>query len=110
MAALAGVAHCHPHNAYIGLQNSLQQEWAFVQRVIPGIGMAFQAVEYELRGTFLLDLFQGLRYGIPRRGITGMPVKQSRIDLPDPTQTAGGKWTASYVITGHLVTALHGTA
>ena len=28
---LSGVAHNHPQSAYTGLQNSLQQEWGFVQ-------------------------------------------------------------------------------
>ena len=30
------------------------------------------------------------------------------MDLPDPSQTAREIWTASYVITGHLVAALRG--
>ena len=37
---LAGVSRKHPQSAYAGLQKSLQQEWAFVQRVILGIGDA----------------------------------------------------------------------
>ena len=32
---LAGVDRKHPQFAYAGLQKSLQQEWAFVQRVTP---------------------------------------------------------------------------
>ena len=42
--------------------------------------------------------------------ITGLPVKQDGIALPEPTQTKGANLTASYVITGHLVAAFHGTA
>ena len=41
---LAGVAHKQPQSAYAGLQKSLQQEWAFVQRVNPGVGAAFGPV------------------------------------------------------------------
>ena len=33
---LTRVAPKHPQSAYAGLQKSLQQEWAFVQRVAPG--------------------------------------------------------------------------
>ena len=47
---------------------------------------------------------------IPGRAITGLTVKQSGIALSDPTWTVGGNWTASCVIPGHLVAALHGTA
>ena len=36
VSVLAEVAHKHPQSAYAGLQKSLQQEWAFVQRVTPG--------------------------------------------------------------------------
>ena len=48
VATLEGVAHWHLQTAYVGLQKSLQQEWAFVQHITPGIGMEFQAVEDEL--------------------------------------------------------------
>ena len=72
---MSGVAHRHLQMAYTGLQKSLQQEWAFVQRVTPGIGMAFQTVKYEMRDTFLLTLFQGAMSHIPRRAITVIPVK-----------------------------------
>ena len=35
-------------------------------------------------------------------------MKQAGLALPDLTQTAPENWTASYVITGHLVAALRG--
>ena len=35
------VARKHPQSAYAGLQKSLQQEWAFMQQVTPGIGDEF---------------------------------------------------------------------
>ena len=110
VATLSGVAHRHLQTAYAGLQNSLQQEWAFVQHVTQDIGMAFQEVEDALQDIFLLALFQGSTTHIPRRVITGLPVKQAGISLLHPTQTAGGNWTASCGITGHLVAVLRGTA
>ena len=48
-----GVARKHPQPAYSGLQKSLQQEWAFVQQVTPGIGDAFSPLEQALRETFI---------------------------------------------------------
>ena len=80
-----------------------------MQRVAPDIGMAFQGVEDALQDIFLPDLFQGATSQIPRRVITGLTVKQAGIALPDPTWTAGVNWTASCMITGHLVAALRGT-
>ena len=78
-----------------------------MQRVTPDIGTAFQPVEDELRKAFLLELFKGDTTQIPRRAFTSLPVKQSGIALPDPTQTAGANWPSSYVITGNLSAALH---
>ena len=54
---LAGVALKHPQSAYAGLQKSLQQEWAFVQRVSPGVGAALGPVEDALQEVFVPDLF-----------------------------------------------------
>ena len=58
---LAGVSHKHPQSAYAGLQKSLQQDWAFVQRVTPGVGDTFGPVEEALREIFVPALFEGLR-------------------------------------------------
>ena len=51
-------------------------------------------------------LFEGLREGVPERGVTRLPVKQAGLALPDPSQTAPENCMASCVITGHLVAAL----
>ena len=70
-----------------------------MQRVTLDIGMTFEPVEDELRDTLLPDLFQGDTYQIPGRVVTGLPVNQAGIDLPNPTQTAGDNWMASCIIT-----------
>ena len=79
-----------------------------MQRVNPGVGDAFGPVEAALKETFMPALFQGLWEGVPERGVTRLPVKQAGLALPDPSQTDPEYWTASYVITGHLVAALRG--
>ena len=89
VANLAGVECFHPQTAYMGMQKSLQQKGYFVQHVTPEIGMTFQAVEDELRYTFLPDLFPGATSQIPWRAITGIPVKQAKITLPNPTWNTG---------------------
>ena len=108
VGTLAGVSCKQPQSAYTRLQKLLQQEWAFVQRVTPGIGYAFRPVEKVLQDTFLPDLFEGLGEGAPERGVTRMPVKQARLTLPDPKLTASVNWIASCVIKGHLVAMLMG--
>ena len=108
VAILAGVARNHPQSAYAGLEKSLQQEWEFVQRVTPGVGDSFGPVEKALKETFVPALFEGLREGMPKRGVTRLPVKQAGLALPDLYQTASENWTASCVITEHLVASLRG--
>ena len=53
-----------------------------MQHVTPGIGPAFQPVEDELCDAFLPAYFKGGTYHIPRRLVTGLPVKQAWIALP----------------------------
>ena len=108
VSILAGVSHKHPQSAYAGLQKSLQQEWAFVQRVTPGVGEALVPVEEALQEIFVPALFRGLSEGLLKRNNTRLPMNQVGLDLPDPVQTPPENWTASFVITGHLVTALRG--
>ena len=79
-----------------------------MQRVKLGFGEAFGLVEAALKEIFMPALFHGLREGVPERGVTHLTVKQAELSLPDPSQKASENWTASCVITGHLVTALRG--
>ena len=72
--------------------------------------MAFQVVEDTLQGILRPALFQGGTAHIPGRAITGLPVKQAGIALPEPTRIMGANWTATCLITSHLVVALRGAA
>ena len=67
-------------------------------------------MEDTLREVFLSALFKGATSYVSVRVVTGFPVKQAGIGLPNPTQTVGSNWTSSCVITGNLVAALHRTA
>ena len=107
---MAGVVGKHPKTAYTGLHKSLQKKWDFVQRVTSNIGTEFQPIEDVLRKDFLLYLFKGSTYQIPRRAVNGIPFNQAGISLTYPTETDRAKCTASCVFIGHLVPALHGTA
>ena len=76
----------------------LTQEW----------GEAFGLVEEALREIFVPALFEDLREGVPECDNTRLPVKQAGLALSDPIQTSPENWTASCVITGHLVVTLRG--
>ena len=105
---LTGVSRKHLQSAYSGLQKPLQQEWEFLQRVTPGVCDAFGLVHKALMETFLPDLFYGLVQGAPERGVPHLAVKQAGLAITDLTLTAPENWTASCVITVHLVVALRG--
>ena len=105
---LAGVACKHPQSAYVGLQKALQQEWAFVQRVTPGIGDAFGPVEEEIKTPFIPEIFRGVGDRAPGREITRLPVKQAGLALLDSTRKAADNLQASCDVTEHLVSALRG--
>ena len=79
-----------------------------MQRVTLGVGGAFGPVEVALQEIFVLAFYQGLLEGVPERGIICLPVKQTGLPMSEPTQTDSENWTASCVITGHLVSALRG--
>ena len=68
IATLAGVSLKHPQSAYAGLQKSLQQDWALVQRVTPGVGVAFAPVKEALREVFLQGSIPGTNGGTPDEG------------------------------------------
>ena len=105
---MAGVARKHLQSAYAGLQKSLQQEWAFVQKVTPGIEDDFGPVEENIATAFLPALFMGVGDRSPGRAITRLPVKQAGLAIPYPMCMAPDTWQLSCVTTGHLVSALRG--
>ena len=55
---LSGVSHRHLYTAYDGLQKSIHQDWAFVQRVAPNVRDTFGPVEDALQDYFLTAFFR----------------------------------------------------
>ena len=51
-----------------------------MQRVTPGVGESFGPVEEALKETFIPEFFEGLREGVPERGVTRLPVRQAGLD------------------------------
>ena len=47
---LAKIARRHPQSAYAGLEMSLQLEWQYLQRTVPGVGTLMGPIEEALRG------------------------------------------------------------
>ena len=45
---LAKIARQHPQSAYVGLGMSLQSEWKYLQRTVPGVGTLMGPIEETL--------------------------------------------------------------
>lgn len=73
---------------------SLQQEWQYLQRVVPGCGAAFQPIEDAIRDVFIPALLQGLP-DETQRELTSLSVRHAGLGLPDPTSTAQGNYATS---------------
>jgi hypothetical protein len=92
--SLAQVAHRYPQTAYTGLAMSLQQEWQYLQRVVPDCGSAFQPIEDAIRDVFLPALLQG-NSTETQRELTSLAVRHAGLGIPDPTSTATANYDTS---------------
>ena len=80
VAILSGVTQKLPQSAYAGLQKSLQQEWAFMQRVTPGVSNSFGPVEKAMKETIVPSELEVLQKGVMEQGVTRLP--SNRRDWP----------------------------
>ncbi len=106
---LAKVAVRYPQSAYAGLQKSLQQEWQFLQRVVPSIGEKFEGVEKAISDDFLPALFNDKIHESDKRWeLAGLPVKHTGLALPNPTTSTESNYEASTLVCSHIVAAFRG--
>ena len=84
---LSRFARHFPQTAYAGLTKSLQPEWQYLQRVLPGGADVFKPVEEALATAFLPALFQEPDHGVDR-GLLALTTRCAGLGIPDPTRTA----------------------
>ena len=72
---LAKISQRHPQSAYVGLGMSLQLEWQYLQRTVPGVGTLMGPIEEALREKFFPTLFRGEEIDADFRKILGHGVK-----------------------------------
>ena len=105
---LALVARRFPQTAYAGLTKSLQNEWTYLQRVVPGADAAMAPLEDAITRTFLPALFQEqpedrlheLRVQI------SLAVKAAGLGIHHPVHCGGTNHATSLEVTGGLVRSL----
>ena len=59
VTALAKIAQRHPQSAYAHLGMSLQSEWQYLQRTVPGVGTLMGLIEEALKVKIFHSLFGG---------------------------------------------------
>jgi hypothetical protein len=99
------MARRYPQTAYAGLAKSLQQEWQYLQRVVPNCGAVFEPVKEAIRLVFLPALLQATGAECQHK-LTTVSVGKAGLGLPDPTQLAPGCFAATEACTGLLVRSL----
>ena len=70
------------------MTKSLQQEWQYLQRVVPDMGPAFQPLEEALCEVFLPALLQEEPPGTLLDSFCDLPVRLAGIGIPNPILTA----------------------
>ena len=110
---LAAVASRFPQTAYAGMASSLQAEWQYVCRVVPGIAAELAPVETAIRSNFLPSLFGGstpMAIDDDFRRLLGHSVKMGGIGIRDPTKVADRLFAASMEATASLAENLAANA
>jgi hypothetical protein len=81
---LPTVAGPYPQSAYAGMQNYVQEEWTFVQRVVWDVGNKFGAIGEAMHRSFLPFL---LKETLPDNDqlhrLAALPMKSTRLALTD---------------------------
>ena len=87
---------------------SLQTEWTYLQRVVPGIEDAMAPLEQAIQKFFLPALFEESEANLTAlRPLLGLGVgKAGLAGVPDPGVTAKANLLASQTITGSLTELL----
>ena len=105
--ALARVARRFPQTAYAGLVQSLQGEWQYLQRVVPGTSEAFAPLEAAISEVFLPALLEEPSENlVPMRKLLALSSRQAGLGVPNPQETAIASYQASVKSTGDLATSL----
>ena len=105
---LSKIAKRYPQSAYAGLGMSLQLEWKYLQRTVPGVGSLIDPIEYALIVAFLPELFGGEEVISDLIEILGHSVIHRGLGIPDPLLTEERAYNTSKAASEVLVVSLLG--
>ena len=105
---LAKIARRHPQLAYVRLGMSLQSEWKYLQRTVPGVGTIMGPIEEALGEKTPPSLFGGEEIDAVFRKILGHGVKHGGLGIPDPRLSADRAYNNYKAASRELVDSLLG--
>ena len=105
---LSKISQRHPQSAYAGLGISLQLEWQYLQRTVPGVDTLMGPIEEDLREKISPSLFGGEEIDAEFRKILGHGVKHGGLGIPDPRQSAECAYNTSKAASRELIDSLLG--
>ena len=85
---LAKIARRHSQSAYAGLGISLQSEWQYLKRTVPGVGTLMGPIEEALKENPPPSLFRGEEIDTDFQKMLGHSIKHGGLGIPDPQQSA----------------------
>jgi hypothetical protein len=104
---LAKIAKQYPQTAYSGMARSLQMEWQYTLRVIPGVAALFQPLAQVIAEEYLPALLEesgafpeGLRDRL------ALPARWLGLGIPDPSEIADECHSTSKTLTAPLTHSL----
>ena len=87
---------------------SLQLEWQYLQRTVPGVGTLMGPIEEALREKLFPALFRGEEINANFWKILGHSVNHDGLGIPDPRLSAESAYNTSKADSGELVDSLLG--
>ena len=87
---------------------SLQLEWQYLQRTVPGVGTLMGPIEGSLREKLFPTLFGGEEINANFRQILGHSINHGGLGIPDPRLSEESAYNTSKAASGDLVDYLLG--
>ena len=104
---LSKISKRYPQLAYSGLGMSVQIEWQYLQRTVPGVGTLMGPIEDALIEAILPALFGGEEVRAYLREILGHIVKRGGLGIPEPRLSSERAYNtpkaANEVLVGSLI-------
>ena len=94
--------------AFAALTKSLQNEWTYLQRVVPDVSAAFQPIENALAEDFIPALFGDK--ACPSRDLTQLPVRHAGLGIPNPVTSSDTHFTVSLAMTKQVTDSIRNSS